>query len=64
MTEWSRSTVERIVAYCESRGYRVGVEYRDIDVFPAKRLEENAIEVESISAGKDLVQTVWTSRKP
>ena len=58
MTEWSRSAVERIVAYYESRGYRVGVKYRDSDVFPAKRQEENAVEVESISGGKDLVQTV------
>jgi hypothetical protein len=61
--QWHRSAVQQVASYYRNREYRVRIEYRDIDVFVNKGSEKIAIEVESLSGTKDLVNAVQNAIK-
>jgi hypothetical protein len=61
--KWHRSAVNAVARYYRARDYRVRLEYRDVDVFVDKDLEKIAIEVESLSGTKDLVNAVQNAIK-
>ncbi|MBW2208302.1 MAG: ATP-binding protein [Deltaproteobacteria bacterium] len=61
--KWHRSAVQRIASHYEAQGYRVRLEYRDIDVYAEKNGERVAIEAESLSGTKDVVHAVSNVRK-
>lgn len=61
--EWHQDAVYKIAAHYRDLRYDVRLEYRDVDVYAEKLGEKIAIEVESLSGTKDLVQAVWNIHK-
>jgi ABC-type oligopeptide transport system ATPase subunit len=61
--EWHRSAVQKVASHYESLGYLVRIEYRDVDIYAENEDEKVAIEVESLSGSKDLVQAAWNIQK-
>jgi predicted transcriptional regulator len=61
--KWHQSAVTTVARYYQSRDFRVRLEYRDVDVFVDRGSEKIAIEVESLSGTKDIVNAVQNAIK-
>jgi hypothetical protein len=61
--KWHRSAVNALARYYRARDFRVRLEYRNVDVFADKGSEKIAVEVESLSGTKDLVNAVQNAIK-
>jgi hypothetical protein len=61
--KWHQSAVNTVARHYRARDYRVRLEYRDVDVFADKGSEKVAVEVESLSGTKDLVNAVQNAIK-